>query len=113
MENGISSKEESSKNISEYLKQLREKKGISIEEASNTLKISHEYIKAFEDGNFDSLPLDTYIKIFLRAYTEHLDGDSKKVMAWFAELRPGKNRIKSFIRKPELIENKNHSFSKS
>ena len=30
-------------NISDYLKQLREKKGISLEEAVDTLKISYDY----------------------------------------------------------------------
>ncbi|MFH1287089.1 MAG: helix-turn-helix domain-containing protein [bacterium] len=81
-------------NISEYLKQLREKKGISLEDAVNTLKISYYYLKTFEDGNFDSLPKDTYTKIFLRVYTEYLGGNVKEVMAGFAALLPEGNEIK-------------------
>ncbi|MDD5773263.1 MAG: DUF4115 domain-containing protein [bacterium] len=82
-------------NISDYLKQLREKKGVSLEEAVNTLKISYDFLKAFEEGNFDSLPKDTYTRIFLRVYTEYLDGDVKEVMAGFAALSPGKNEVKT------------------
>lgn len=94
-ENIIHNKEGYIFNISDYLKQLREKKGVSIEEVANTLKISHDYLSAFEEGNFDSLPKDTYTKIFLRVYTEYLDGNVEEVMAGFAALAPGKNAVKA------------------
>lgn len=82
-------------NISDYLKELRARKGVSLEEAVNTLKIGYDYLKAFEEGNFDSLPRDTYTKIFLRVYTEYLDGDVKEVMAGYAALSPEKNEVKT------------------
>ena len=94
-ENTTHKKEGNIFSISDYLKQLRKKKGVSTEEAVNTLKISYDYIKSFEDGNFESLPKDAYTKIFLRVYTEYLDGDVDKVMAEFSALTPGKNGAKA------------------
>lgn len=81
-------------NIGDYLKQLREKKGVSIEDAVSALKIGCSYLKAFEDGNFDSLPGDTYTRIFLRVYTEYLGGDVKAVMAGFAGHSRGQDIVK-------------------
>lgn len=81
-------------NIGDYLKQLREKKGISIEDAVSALKISYSYLKAFEDGNFDSLSKDTYTRIFLRVYTEYLNGDVKAVMAGFTKHSQGQDVVK-------------------
>ncbi|MEW6087152.1 MAG: RodZ domain-containing protein [bacterium] len=94
-ENNIHKKEGHIFNISDYLKQLRVKKGVSLEEAVNTLKISYDYLKAFEDGNFNSLPKDTYTRIFLRVYTEYLGGDVKEVMTGFEALSPGKKEVKT------------------
>ncbi len=67
-------KEEFTKNkinsitLGEYLVKLRTKNRISIESLSNYTKIQEKYLIALENGNYDKLPTDVYIKGYLREY---------------------------------------------
>lgn len=57
------------------LRQQREKKGLSIGEVSERLKLPARQIEALEKGNYDSLPEPVFIRGFLRSYGCFLDID--------------------------------------
>lgn len=50
----------------EIIKTLREKRGVSLEEISETTRINIDYLSAIEKGNFDFLPAEVYIRSYLR-----------------------------------------------
>jgi len=68
----------------ELLRKRREELGVSIEDASEALKISSEYLSAIEHDNFDRLPVAVYTIGYIRCYAKYLDFDAESVIAAFA-----------------------------
>lgn len=66
--------------VGEYLKKEREKAGISIDDASEKLKIKKSYLKNLEEGSYDKLPPSVYVKGFIRSYANLLKLDQKKLV---------------------------------
>lgn len=60
------------KNISDILREEREKQGISIADVVNTTKIKKSFITAIEQGRFEELPSDTYAMGFVKNYAQFL-----------------------------------------
>jgi len=60
------------KEIGEALKEQRESIGITIEEASNDLKLKPSQIEDIEAGNKDAFPDIFYLKYFIRDYSKYL-----------------------------------------
>ena len=61
------------------LKDLRLTQGIDLGELEKRTKINVKYLKAIEVGNFDILPVP-YLRLFLRAYSEEIGGDSVRAL---------------------------------
>jgi len=58
--------------IGKHLKQIRESKGISLEEISQKTRIRFTYLEAIEANDFESLPSEIQTRGFLRLYTHEL-----------------------------------------
>ena len=58
--------------VGEYLRSVRESRGLGLEEASRVTKIGKNYLAAIEEGQFEKLPSAAYIKGFLRLYAGFL-----------------------------------------
>ncbi|QWV95916.1 DUF4115 domain-containing protein [Geomonas nitrogeniifigens] len=67
--------------VGEYLRSVREAKGLELEEASRVTKIGKNYLAAIEQGDFDRLPNAAYIKGFLRLYAGFLSLSGDEVVA--------------------------------
>lgn len=76
--------------LGEYLKKEREKKGITIKEASRITRIGKAYIQAIEDGNF-SIQSPVFIKGFLKSYAEFLGVDCTDILEKYNEILNEKN----------------------
>lgn len=63
------------------LKQEREQRGISLDEISQSTKISTRLLHALEDEHFDQLPGGIFNKGFIRAYAHHLGLDEEQIVA--------------------------------
>lgn len=61
--------------LGNMLKEVRIKKGYTIEEIQEITKIRSRYIQAIEDGNLDKLPGQFYAKAFIKSYAEVLELD--------------------------------------
>ena len=61
------------------LKDLRESRGISIDEISERTKINIQYLQDIESGNFSEIETP-YLRLFLRAYAEEIGGDSQRAL---------------------------------
>ncbi|ACK42739.1 MULTISPECIES: helix-turn-helix domain-containing protein [Dictyoglomus] len=64
---------EESKTLGEILREEREKRGLSLREVSDSLKISYRYLKALEDDEYDKVNLaEIYKKGILKKYVKFL-----------------------------------------
>ncbi|MFH0856716.1 MAG: helix-turn-helix domain-containing protein [bacterium] len=106
-------------NLGRELKNAREKKGYSLELASNEIGINPKYLAAFEENNPADLPEGIYADKFLEKYIEYL-GLGKEMLLLFQGREVEKNhdgarqlriekeplweRIKNFILKPSFIK---------
>jgi cytoskeleton protein RodZ len=58
--------------VGEYLRSIRESRGVTLDEASRVTRIGKNYLVAIEQGNFEKLPNPAYIKGFIRLYAGFL-----------------------------------------
>lgn len=63
--------------IGELLRKAREAKGLAVSDVQEATKIRGRYLEAMEEGDFDVLPGEVYVRGFLRTYAEAvgLSGD--------------------------------------
>lgn len=54
--------------IGQKLKEARESKGLSILDIEEKTKIQRRYLSAIEDGEFEKLPGDFYVRAFIKQY---------------------------------------------
>lgn len=67
--------------IGEKLRQAREKRSISLEEASQATYMRVGYLRALESDDFKALPSNTQARGFLRAYASYLGLDAEPLLA--------------------------------
>lgn len=58
-----------------FLRLLRERAGMTMEQAADQVRIRNAYISAIEDDRFEALPGRAYAMGFIRAYAEFLGAD--------------------------------------
>ena len=56
--------------VGAYLRGLREKQGMSVDELSRATRVLHHYLEALESDNIGSLPAPVFTKGFIRAYCQ-------------------------------------------
>jgi cytoskeleton protein RodZ len=74
--------------VGEYLKKVRESRGVELDEASRVTKIGKSYLVAIEEGRFEKLPNAAYIKGFLRLYASFLSLSGDEVLQMYQRSLP-------------------------
>ncbi|MFX3624689.1 MAG: helix-turn-helix domain-containing protein [Ectobacillus sp.] len=59
--------------LGQKLKEAREAKGISLDELQEITKIQKRYLISIEEGNYEVLPGDFYVRAFIKQYAEAVD----------------------------------------
>jgi cytoskeletal protein RodZ len=77
---GFTQKKVHSYTLGEQLKNIRSTGRITLSEVSRETKIPVKYLEMIEEGKYESLPPDVYVKGFLRGYAEFLGADPKKMI---------------------------------
>jgi transcriptional regulator with XRE-family HTH domain len=77
----------SSERFGDILRQQRESKGITLEQAAADTRIREKFLGALETGDHHSLPGAVYTKGFLRNYAEYLDLNGADLVALYASER--------------------------
>jgi cytoskeleton protein RodZ len=73
----------------ERLRRERETRGITLEQVSESTKISSRSLQALEQEEFDKLPGGIFNKGFVRAYAHHLGLDEEQAVADFVAASGG------------------------
>lgn len=71
--------------VGAYIKKNRQKKSISLEEASLKTGINIKYLKAIEESSYRDLPKGVYAKIFFKKYVDFLDIRHKNIVSDFVK----------------------------
>lgn len=78
--------EESGRPLGEWLRQRREERGISLEQAEAETRIRIRYLEALETEHFGSLPDPVVGRGFLRNYASYLELDTKEASDRYSRL---------------------------
>jgi len=68
------------------MKQERERKGISLDDAAKATKISTRFLRAIETDDFEQLPGGIFNKGFIRAYARLLGMDPEEAVSEYLEI---------------------------
>ena len=71
------------KTVGQILKEAREKKNISLEEAEKATKIRKKILNALENSDWKNLPSPTFVKGLLKNYGSFLRLDTRNLLAFF------------------------------
>ncbi|HET7343907.1 MAG TPA: helix-turn-helix domain-containing protein, partial [Methylomirabilota bacterium] len=69
--------------VGAHLQQLRQRKGVSLEEIARTTRVARRYLEAIEADAFDTLPAPVFIRGFIRAYCQALGEPPDEALAIF------------------------------
>lgn len=71
--------------VGSFFKQVRETKGLTVDEVASKTRIHPDFLKALEEGNFAKLPEQVFAKGFVRSYARSLGLDEEDAMRRFVE----------------------------
>jgi len=71
--------------IGEFFRQVRETKGLTIDEVASKTRIRSDFVKALEDGNFAKLPDQVFARGFVRSYARSLGLDEDDAIHRFTQ----------------------------
>lgn len=71
--------------LGQFLKESREKKGLSLHEIGMSLKINPKILKSIEDNDVKTLPAKTFLRGFVRSYAQYLKIDVDYALQLFQE----------------------------
>ena len=74
-----------SEEFGSYLKHERELRGVPLDEIAKSTKISISYLRALEEGRFQDLPGEVFIKGFIRSYGQAIGSNVDELMAAYHE----------------------------
>lgn len=100
MQTGFTRKKVESLTLGERLRKLRSDFRMSLSEISKTTKIQVKYLEYLENGEYEKLPADVYVRGFLRSYARYLNVDEQAL-------------IKLYERERHIRENLGHENPKS
>ena len=66
--------------LGDLLRETREQKNLSLEDVEQGTNIRKLYIKAIEDGNYEKLPGEVFLKGFIKTYGKFLGLNSQELI---------------------------------
>ena len=79
--------------LGERLKKIRSERRVSLNEISRYTKIPMKYLEYLDEGMYDKLPVDVYVKGFLKNYAEYLGIDEKVLIRLYEKERGIQNNL--------------------
>ncbi|HSE93590.1 MAG TPA: RodZ domain-containing protein [Methylomirabilota bacterium] len=69
-----------------YLRELRERRGLSLEEMVRATRVASRYLEALEAEDLRALPAPTFVRGFIRAWCQTVGVDATEALARYQEL---------------------------
>ncbi len=74
--------------LGKRLKEAREEKNISIDDLQKLTKIQKRYLIGIEDGNYDRMPGQFYVRAFIKSYCEAVELDADLIFEQYENELP-------------------------
>jgi cytoskeleton protein RodZ len=87
--------------LGQILRQARENKGLSLDEAYSETRINARYLEALENGDYSALPSATHTRGFLRNYARFLGLDPNPLLERYSQSQANQPQVES---RQELAE---------
>jgi len=87
-------KKVSSLTLGEKLRKIRNERRISLNEVSKHTQIQLKYLEYLEEGNYDKLPAEVYVKGFLKSYASFLGVNENSLLKLYNRERGIQRNIK-------------------
>jgi cytoskeletal protein RodZ len=71
--------------VGEFFRQVRETKGLTLDEVASKTRIRTDFVKALEEGNFAKLPDQVFARGFVRSYARSLGLDEEEAIHRFVQ----------------------------
>ena len=78
--NGSNGKMVMADGLGEFLRRERELRHISLDDVAERTKISRRYLEAIEEGRYDRLPGETFVRGFIRSYAQSVGLDPEDTL---------------------------------
>lgn len=88
--------------VGAYLRELRERQGVSLDEISRSTRVLHHYLEALESDNLTSLPAPVFAKGFIRAYCQALGIAPDEALAMYDQ-KVGQSRTPGSLAPPPRV----------
>src|SRR5262249_50082741 len=80
--------------VGTYLRGLRQRKGVSLEEIARTTRVAQRYLESIEADAFEALPSRVFTRGFIRAYCQALGESPDAALAAYAgRARPAPSAV--------------------
>jgi cytoskeletal protein RodZ len=73
--------------LGEFLRRERELRHISLDDVAERTKISRRYLEAIEEGRYDRLPGETFVRGFIRSYAQSVGLDPEETLLLYNQTR--------------------------
>jgi cytoskeletal protein RodZ len=100
MTNGFTKRKVGTLTLGEKLRKLRSDKRIALNEVSRVTKIRLEYLQYLEEGKYDELPADVYVRGFLKSYGDFLGFDEQNLIRLFEKEKGIKKNLEK-VKNPD------------
>lgn len=94
--------------VGDILRKERLTRRITVETIAKDLKLNVGYIKALEASDYEALPADPYVRVYIKSLTKYLSLDAEAIMKEFykergliAEDREGMEKIDVSVKKQD------------
>ncbi len=87
MNSGFTRKKVESLTLGEKLRKLRSDSRMSLSEVSKATRIQVKYLECLENGEYEKLPADVYVRGFLRSYARYLNVDEQALVKLYERER--------------------------
>ncbi len=85
----------------DILKNRRRERQLSLDDVARQTRMRASFLEALEEGRFEEFPAETYVKGFLRNYSEFLGLDSEALLDLYQQQRPAVDDVDSELRRIE------------
>ncbi len=69
--------------VGAYLRDLRTRRGVSLDEVARTTRVAQRYLQALENDAFEDLPAPVFIRGFIRAYCQALGEPPHEALVYY------------------------------
>lgn len=92
---GFTTQSIASETVAETLRRKRAEHGFTLDDVVAHTKIQKRYVVALENGSYDQLPADVYVRGFLRSYGELLGLDQDILLQRYIKERSVERRLQA------------------